>query len=147
MKTKTLLMALVAILVAMTSACSDDDDIKDINQLPSAAKALISSYFPGSEIRHIKRDGSTNEYDVTLADRTELDFDANGILQEVDCSKSTGRVPDGLILPAILDYVTKIYPGMSIVKYELKWGGYEAELSNGLELMFNSKGDILGADN
>lgn len=146
MKLKTLLLALLA-FVFITS-CSDDDKTTDNpSVLPTAAKTLVSTYFPNVEIRSIEIEKDSKGYDVLLADGTEIDFDRQGNLEEVDCSRSTRRVPDGLILPAILDYVNQQYPGQSIVKYDVKQPyGYEAELQNGLDLIFSRDGVFQGID-
>ena len=75
---------------------------------------------------------------------TEVDFDKKGNWDNVDCK--TKAVPASLVPAAIAQYVKAHYPNTVIVKIDKERGGYEIELSNDLDLKFNSKGKLIGID-
>ena len=71
-----------------------------------------------------------------------FDVDGNFLLLEASNNVSTGSLPT-----AITDYITLNYPGANIEEAELEDNGtYEVELDNGLELYFDSSGNILYID-
>ncbi len=68
--------------------------------------------------------------------------DLNAVAFTADTSVSTSTLPQ-----SILDYITENYPGLTIVEAEIEDNqNFEIELSNGIELIFNSQGEFLGID-
>ena len=53
------------------------------------------------------------------------------------------RVPDAIIPTSILDYVTNQYSELFIVHIDKERTGYEVELNNGYELVFNKNGEFV----
>ena len=92
----------------------------------------------------IDRDFGKTTYDVRLNDGTEVDFDAKGTWDKVDCGLSA--VPAQLVPTAIADYVKANFAGAMIVKIDKERHGYDIELSNDLELKFNKQGQLIGFD-
>ena len=62
----------------------------------------------------------------------------------MDCKQ--GEVPSALVPAFIQNYVRKNHAGIRVVKIERKRTTFEAELSNGLDLTFNSQGQLLKID-
>jgi uncharacterized protein YuzE len=144
-KNKFFLVALLCMLLQSVT-CLADDKIIPVEQLPASAKTFVKKYFPQATIEYATKDtefmGTT--YEVRLSDGTEVDFDKKGNWDNVDCK--TKAVPASLVPAAIAQYVKAHYPNTVIVKIDKERGGYEIELSNDLDLNFNSKGKLIGID-
>jgi uncharacterized protein YuzE len=133
-------------MLLQSVTCLADDKIIPVEQLPAPAKTFVKKYFPQATIEYATKDtefmGTT--YEVRLSDGTEVDFDKKGNWDNVDCK--TKAVPASLVPAAIAQYVKAHYPNTVIVKIDKERGGYEIELSNDLDLKFNSKGKLIGID-
>ena len=144
-KNKFFLVALLCMLLQSVT-CLADDKIIPVEQLPAPAKTFVKKYFPQATIEYATKDtefmGTT--YEVRLSDGTEVDFNKKGNWDNVDCK--TKAVPASLVPAAIAQYVKAHYPNTVIVKIDKERGGYEIELSNDLDLKFNSKGKLIGID-
>ena len=55
-------------------------------------------------------------------------------------------VPGEIVPPEIARYVGQNYPKQRIVSIDKESGGYEVELSNGLDLKFNKAGQFKRID-
>lgn len=147
MKLKTFLLVLVVAFVAL-GCYARDTYSTDVKILPKAAQVLLNTHFSKLQVNHIKIDHHTfggNDYDVVLSDGTEVDFDNNGNLEEIDCGRN-GKVPDALVMAPIKNYISRVYPKQRIIKYEVKRNGYEVELQNGIDLIFNKAGAFQRVD-
>ncbi len=119
----------------------DRDAINPAN-LPQIILSYISTNFPNSTI--IKAELDDNFYEVELNNGIELYFDAQGNflgMQVDDRSVNISELPTN-----ITGYVGQNYPNLSIVSAEIDNNRYELELSNGIELYFDLKGNFLYAD-
>ena len=108
---------------------------------------FVETYFPQVGILNAHQDG--NEIDVKLTDMTEIDFYLTFEWKKIDCDDSQvyGMVPNNLVPAQITDYVNANYPGKHIDKIEKKHnGGWDIELSNGLEITFDSNFNVTGID-
>ena len=93
----------------------------------------------------IRLDGNfTSEVTVVLKDGTEIEFDADGSWESVDCGASA--VPASVVPKAIATYVKNNYRGAKIVEIEVDRKGYDVKLSTGLELKFDRAGKFLRID-
>ena len=144
-KNKFFLVALLCMLLQSVT-CLADDKIIPVEQLPAPAKTFVKKYFPQATIEYANKDTEFmgTPYEVRLSDGTEVDFDKKGNWDNVDCK--TKAVPASLVPAAIAQYVKAHYPNTVIVKIDKERGGYEIELSNDLDLKFNSKGKLIGID-
>lgn len=86
---KKILSILVLAIVAVQFAFAGDVITKDAKDLPLNARNFINQYFSKPQISYIKIDSEflSKKYEVTLTDRTEIDFDKKGNWTEVDCKK------------------------------------------------------------
>lgn len=70
------------------------------------------------------------------------DADLSQRFVRADAHVNTSSLPQN-----ILDYITSTYPGVTIREAEIEDNdNFEVELSNGLELIFDSEGNFLGID-
>lgn len=134
---KIMLMAILAMLT-ITACDSDDDEFVEVTELPAAAQTFLSQYFPGLTVKSVEKEkaSGTFYYDVTLADGTEVEFDQAGAWTDVDCKNKA--VPSVIIPQAISAYVEANYPGLLIVQIERESYGYDIELSNDLDIRFDT---------
>ena len=144
-KNKFFLVALLCMLLQSVT-CLADDKIIPVEQLPASAKTFVKKYFPQATIEYATKDTEFMDttYEVRLSDGTEVDFDKKGNWDNVDCK--TKAVPASLVPAAIAQYVKAHYPNTVIVKIDKERSGYDIELSNDLDLKFNSKGKLIGID-
>ena len=108
---------------------------------------FVETYFPLTGIKNVKLDG--NEYEVKLNDKTEIEFNLSFEWKSIDCEKSLiySSVPTELVPAEITAYVTANYPNSLIEQIEKKNnGGWEIELSNGLEITFDSNFNVTEID-
>ena len=146
-----------SIIVILAASCSNDDDnnngntstIIEFSALPENAKTFLTTHFPNVESRMIKQNAMADDdgsiYDVYLSNGFEIDFDINGNWTDVD--GNTQAVPTAIVPEAITTYVTANYAGQTINTIEIERTGYDIELSNGLDLVFDSQGQFIRVDN
>lgn len=146
MKKMILSFVLMAIALTTTTALIADDRAVTLNQLPQKSQQFIKQYFAKSTVSYAKHDKDLfdGEYEVMFTDGNKVEFQKNGDWKNVECKKSS--VPAAIVPPRLKDYVTKNHATMQIVKIERDAKGYEIKLSNGQELIFNTKGDFLRYD-
>lgn len=142
------LLVLAFMIAMMAGSLSARDRVsRDVAELPATAQKLLKTYYPKMAVNHIKIDSNLfggADYDVVLNDGTELDFDKDGELKEIDCGMR--EVPSGLLLKTICDYVSKNFSGRKIVSMDIDSRKYEIELSDGIELEFDRSGQFLRID-
>ena len=108
---------------------------------------FVETYFPLTTIKTVKLEG--NEIEVKLNDKTEIDFYINFDWKSIDCEKGTvyGSVPAELVPAQITAYVAANFAGKTIESIEKKHnGGWEIELSNGLEITFDANFNVTEID-
>ncbi|MBQ9439114.1 MAG: PepSY-like domain-containing protein [Paludibacteraceae bacterium] len=129
---------IVTALLVSINACADKKEVITFAQLPQPAQNVINQHFKASDIVLVLKEQDWKvEYEVRLADGSELDFFSDGELKKVDCQLNP--VPEALLPQPVLTYVKATFPNA----YVQEWGhddrGFKAELNNGLELRFNKK--------
>jgi len=144
---KKLIAILVMAMAVLQVTVARDVVTRDVTKLPNNAREVIKTNFPQSEISYIKIDTETFRskiYEVTLTDGTELEFDKKGSWIEIDCKK--GKVPSIFVPANITQYITQNFPNQFIVKIEKDRRGYDVELSNDLDVKFDTKGNFMRLD-
>lgn len=143
---KKLLLLVIAVL-GFTMANARDTYSHDIKDLPSAAQTILKNNFKAG-VSHIKIDkdfGRVKEYDVVLTNGAEISFDHDGNWKDIEMS-SNESVPAKFILAPIAQYVKNNHKGAKITGIEKNRSGYEVEISGGIDIKFNSKGEFLKYD-
>ena len=142
------LFLLLTFIVIALSISARSNYTHNVTDLPMAAQTTLKNNFKAS-VSHIKIEkdfGKISEYDVILTDGSEITFDRNGNWKEIEV-KSTSSIPTGLIPDAIASYVKTNQKKVKITGIEKNRSGYEVELSNGVEMKFDSNGKFLRYDN
>ena len=122
---KFMTLMLVAIAASVSSAMYAGTPINQ-SELPKAAQAFITKYFPKDQVKKAEKDNGR-------VSGAEIDFMSDGQWKEVKAARGTA-VPSEIIPSAIVKYVDTNFKGQTIVEISRKRGGYEVELSNGSEL-------------
>lgn len=145
MKLHTIVAALA--LTVGISACSSKDITHDAGQLPVKVRDLISQNFTSAvSLVEIEKDyGKVSEYEVTLTDGSEISFYPNGEWKSVD-TPTNKAVPAGLVPTSIANFVKDKHAGALIVGIEKEKKGYEVELSNGVDILFDLTGNFVKYD-
>lgn len=140
-------MLLFVILTATISASARDIYSHDVSVLPAAAQTIIKNNFK-AKVSHIKIDkdfGRITDYDVVLTDGSEITFDSKGNWKDVEVGANE-TVPAAFVPTAISAYVKANQKNAKIVGIEKHRSGYDVELSNGVDMKFNSDGKFLRYD-
>lgn len=127
---------------------ADNDKMIQSDYLPMQAKEFISNYFNGIEVSYAKEEREAlvlTGYEVMFSNGDKVEFDKKGQWTDVDCKYSV--VPTGIVPTEIANYVTQKHPQEKIVQIDCDKRDYELELSNGIELKFDLKYNLIGYDN
>ena len=141
----SLTLAFVALVSLVTlSLHAGSDRVIQSKQLPKAAQLFLAKHFAGRAVSFAKedRDFSGTTYDVRLADGTEVEFTSAGEWKEVD-GKHTA-LPLTFIPAQIVKTIQSQHAGDAIVHIERKRRGYQVELASGLEVLFNTRFQLVG---
>ena len=139
-------MAAMAGMLAVLAGCNDEKIIK-VKDLPGAAREFVEQYFQDESILYAEKekDDKVVTYNVRLSDGTEIEFDDSGVWTSVDCNLAP--VPDGIVPDAILVHLESYIPGgTQIFKIEKMWGGYEIEIRDGRDLIYDAEGNFVRED-
>lgn len=142
------LLILSLVILGALSASARDHYSHDKGVLPVAAQTILKNNFK-SDVNHIKIDkdwGRVSEYEVILNDGTEITFDSKGNWKDIEVRRDSS-VPKNLVPASIINYVKQNQKNVTITGIEKSRSGYEVELSNGVEMKFNSAGTFLRYDN
>lgn len=134
-------------MLGVLSVSARDNYSHDVNVLPVAAQTILKNNFK-AQVNHIKIEkewGKIREYEVILTDGSEISFDSKGNWKDIEVRKNAS-VPSALVPKAISTYVKQNQKKVNITGIEKNRNGYEVELSNGVEMKFNSEGKFLRYD-
>lgn len=147
---KKLFFILAVALGSLFFFSCEDDFFQDKpiapSELMNPIQEFVSTYFPDCTIVEADMDSELSgvTYDVDLSCDVELEFNSKGEWICVDCGYT--KVPDAIIPSSILTYVTEQYPSLFIVHIDKEKNGYEVELNNELELIFDKNGKFVRID-
>ena len=139
-----LLLSLIAIFMGISAVWAQQVPVQ-FDELPAEAKVFIVNHFK-SPFHHAIKEVLDRKitYSAILEDNTEIEFTESGKWAEIDGEGKT--IPYTFIQKQIIDYVNIHYPKESITRIELEKSRYETELSNGLNLKFDSRGTFVKMD-
>ena len=139
-------MVVCSVVLFSTTACADKNKPIQVNELPAKAQTVLTTHFSGQKVTMATLESEIidKSYNVVLQNGTKLEFDRKGNLTEVDCKQ--GTVPAKLIPHAIKSYVQTNYSGQNIKKMEIDKNEHEIELSNGLDITFNKRFQVIDID-
>lgn len=143
---KKLVLLIMIVFAAVSAASARDNYYRDASVLPVAAQTQLKKAFK-ARVNLVKVDkslGRVNEYEVVLADGTEIEFDRAGNWKSVEVGKGA-EVPSAIVPEAIRKYVKKTQ-NQKIVGIEKDRRHYEVELANGVEMIFDLSGNFVRYD-
>lgn len=142
MNTKTKAIALALFMLCTGSALAQMRI--NVTNLPNPAQTFLSRYFENAKVQRVERDFDDGQvvYEVKLSGNTEVDFDSEGNWKEV-----SGKVPAEIIPAQIVKSIQDDFRNLRVTKIErYNNGGYEVELSNGWDILYDQTFRVVGVD-
>lgn len=143
-------MLLMFAVVMTLSSCEKDEQSITVNDLPAVAQAFVKDYFgEGKILSTIKdKEGKNSfEFEVFMDNGVEIKFDQNGLWQEVDLRDDRQALPTVLFIhEAIRTYIETNYAGQGINGIERELYGFDVELTNDMDLVFDAQGKFIRID-
>ncbi len=146
MTIKKALVAMLCLVTFQVQALADNNKPITVSQLPAVSQNLIKQYFSNKKVAHVQMETGVFEksYDLIFNNGEKIEFDKKGNWTEIDCKHSS--VPSNLVPSKIRSYVNNTYSGAKIKKIEKDKNEYEIKLSNGMEITFNKKFQVIDVD-
>ena len=143
---KFIIYAIIALIFGTSTAYAGNDRPINVSQLPQKAQQFIKQHFPDEKVAYAKkeRDLLKTNYEVVFTSGSKIEFRKDGEWKEIDCKYA--KVPDAIIPPRIMEFVTTNYKGAAITEIDRDRRDYEIKLSNGLELTFDLKFNLIEID-
>lgn len=119
----------------------------NLQDLPEQAQSFIKNNLNKAKAQQVWKETENAlevAYKVTFQDRLKVKFDKLGNWKEVNGNRKP--IPTEFIPDKILRYVRQSFPHNEVVKIEKEKRSYEVEISNGLELEFDKKGNFVKID-
>ncbi len=140
---KKILLTATVLLASVIMVSATDITLK---QLPKQAQAFIAEYFAKDRINKIIMNSNRNNkgYKVLFKDGSKIKFDTDGQWTKIKLRNDS--IPVEIIPEYITSYVWEQYPDILIMSIEQDGTGHEVELSDGTELTFNPKGNVVKID-
>lgn len=129
--------------LAFTQVIKADEYIIKSQDLPKDATVFLDTHYMNQKIAFAKIDKEIlhTTYEVTLTNGVQIEFNKKGVWTSVKAGKLE-VVPKAIVPTKILNFISQNYAELQIQEIECESGSYTVELSNGLDLEFNKKGDI-----
>ena len=143
---KKIILMILSVVLFQNISYADSERVITVDKLPVAAQKFLKAHFAEQSLTYAKVDGYMFDvdYEVRLADGTKIDFDRKGNWTNVE--RKAVALPEKLVPTKIAEYVAKHYTGSKVVKIERNKRSFEVELSNGLELTFDTRYNLINVD-
>ncbi len=141
---KKIMMSLMAVIMGLNTVSADNEKGISVSQLPKTAQTFLTKHFKNAKIAMVtsELDWMGKEYNVIFADGSKIEFDKSGNWENIDCGRNS--VPEAVIPASIAKYVKDTFTGSKIVEIDVDKRDYEVELSNGAEIVFDKKFNVVG---
>lgn len=130
-----------------SAGTSDQGKIIPYAQLPAKAQQFFSAHFSQADVASVVLFSEyyvKKEYTIYLKDGSKVEFDSAGEWEKVKMRNQA--VPAKIIPSNMSQYVASSFPNTYVKEIKKSRNKFELEISNGLELEFNRKGDFLRID-
>lgn len=137
----------VSMLVMSVTTWAGNDKPIQISQMPQAAQQFIKKHFTNQSVAVAKVETELldKNYDVIFTNGDKVEFNKKGQWTNIDCKHT--QVPVEVIPMAIQKYVSQQFPNAKVVKIEITdRKGYEVDLSNGFDIEFDKKMNVIDLD-
>ena len=143
---KLLILAAAMLTFGTLTVHADNDRPITVSELPQKAQQFIQQHFPNEKVSFAQVGNGLFDtaYEVIFTSSSKVEFQKNGDWKEVDCKYST--VPAAIIPQQIAYYVSQHYPDTAVVQIDRDKRDYEVKLTNGLELTFDLKFNLIDID-
>lgn len=113
--------------------------------MPANIKSFLAKYYPNATVAKYesKKTLVGQKYEVKLNNGAEIDFDKNGIWEEISDKQG---VPSTLIPAKIKLYLAQKYKGVKVESIDKENNKIKVELINDIDLEFDKNGKFLRID-
>ena len=137
------LLSAAALFIAVLSAQAQEQETVYRSELPSKVRSFLTNF--KSPFNHAIKatDDASTTYDITLNDRTEIQFSENGIWTLVDGKGKA--VPLKFLGKSLQQYIKENHAGAVVTRIERCNSECKLALSDGqgLKFKFDDKGKLL----
>ena len=144
---KKIVFLFISLFAMNFVALAGNDKPIQVSEMPKAAQLFIKNHFADLSVAmaKVETDFLDKNYDVVFTNGNKVEFDKKGNWTNVDCEHT--QVPVAILPEAIRQYVTQNYPDAKVLKIEVTdRKGYDVELSNGFELEFDKRMNVIDID-
>ena len=144
---KKIVFLFISLFAMNLVALAGNDKPIQVSEMPKAAQLFIKNHFADLSVAmaKVEIDFLDKNYDVVFTNGNKVEFDKKGNWTNVDCEHT--QVPVAILPEAIRQYVAKNYPDAKVLKIEVTdRKGYDVELSNGFELEFDKRMNVIDVD-
>ena len=144
---KKIVFLFISLFAMNFVALAGNDKPIQVSEMPKAAQLFIKNHFADLSVAmaKVETDFLDKNYDVVFTNGNKVEFDKKGNWTNVDCEHT--QVPVAILPEAIRQYVTQNYPDAKVLKIEVTdRKGYDVELSNGFELEFDKRLNVIDVD-
>ena len=144
---KKIVFLFISLFAMNFVALAGNDKPIQVSEMPKAAQLFIKNHFADLSVAmaKVETDFLDKNYDVVFTNGNKVEFDKKGNWTNVDCEHT--QVPVAILPEAIRQYVAKNYPDAKVLKIEVTVRkGYDVELSNGFELEFDKRMNVIDVD-
>jgi hypothetical protein len=144
---KKIVFLFISLFAMNLVALAGNDKPIQVSEMPKAAQLFIKNHFADLSVAmaKVETDFLDKNYDVVFTNGNKVEFDKKGNWTNVDCEHT--QVPVAILPEAIRQYVTQNYPDAKVLKIEVTdRKGYDVELSNGFELEFDKRMNVVDVD-
>ncbi len=126
--------------------CSAQKEVIQKTDLPKSAQEFLQTNFATTDwaIGRKETKPKNVEYEITLANGIEIEFNAIGDWKEIDGKDNA--IPMHFVPSKISQYLKSNYPNEKVTKIEKKSNKIEIELANDIELEFDLQENFLRID-
>lgn len=141
---KIIIGAIVVLLLSLSPLYAEYEKPIGENDLPVNALTFLQEHFPNDKVAFAKVDNDyfCRSYEVILSSGAKVGFRRNGEWASVE-TKYNHTIPPGIVPQQINEYLQTHFPNTVITEISRDRKEYEVELSNSLELTFDSKSFFL----
>lgn len=144
---KKIVFLFISLFAMNFVALAGNDKPIQVSEMPKAAQLFIKNHFADLSVAmaKVETDFLDKNYDVVFTNGNKVEFDKKGNWTNVDCEHT--QVPVAILPEAIRQYVAQNYPDAKVLKIEVTdRKGYDVELSNGFELEFDKRMNVIDVD-
>lgn len=143
---KTMLL-LAGVLVATMAFAKDIERKSSFQELPEKAQTFLNTYFEGVKIKKVIKTidefNFVEEFDVVLANKTQIEFDMVGSWNEIIVKSKKESMPRFIYPNKVNEAIDKQFYNKKIVEVSNDGMEYEFKFKDGSEVTINALGKVV----